>query len=165
MSAAAARPGAGPVTGDLAVSAWVRLAGLYHTVLPVARGSVGPDLTLPQFDVLAQLARCEREGTDCTPGALSRMLLVTAGNVSGLVERLAARGLIRRDPDPGDRRRVWLRLTARGRREWERARDRHARALADTLGVLPAAVVARLRDALGEWRAAFEATSRKDPTA
>lgn len=163
MSPSATRPGA--VTDDLALSAWVRLAALYHTVLPVARGSVGPELTLPQFDVLAQLARCEREGAECTPGALSRMLLVTAGNVSGLVERLVSRGLIRRDPDPDDRRRVRLRLTTRGRRDWQRARDRHARALADRLAVLPADAVARLRDALGEWRTAFETTGGKEPDA
>ena len=61
-----------------AESAWVRLAGLYHAVLPAARSAVAPVLTLPQFDVLVQLARCEREGVECTPGGLSRMLLVTA---------------------------------------------------------------------------------------
>ncbi len=152
------------VTADAqqALSVWVRLAGLYHTVLPVARGSVGPELTLPQFDVLAQLARCEREGLECTPGALSRLLLVTAGNVSGLVERLAVRGLIERIPDPADRRRVRLRLTARGRRDYKRARDRHAQALADRLAVLPPAAVTRLRDALGEWRAVFEAEAGRE---
>lgn len=139
---------------------WVRLAGLYHAVLPAARTAVGPALTLPQFDVLVQLARCEREGVDCTPGALSRMLLVTAGNVTGVVDRLAARGWIARDPDPDDRRRVRLRFTPAGRREWEAARERHAQALGDRLSGLAPALLRRLRDVLGEVRDAFETGAR-----
>jgi DNA-binding MarR family transcriptional regulator len=144
-----------PSSAQHAESVWVRLAGCYHAVLPAARSAVGPDLTLPQFDVLAQLARCAAEGQECTPGGLSRMLLVTAGNVTGVVERLAARGLIARDPDPGDRRRVRLRLTRAGRAAWEQARARHAQALGDRLSVLPPAVLRRLRDVLGEVRDAF----------
>ena len=63
------------------------------------RRSVPGDLTLPQFDVLAQLYR---RPPGMTPGQLTRELLVTAGNVTGIVERLARRGLVERRPVPED---------------------------------------------------------------
>lgn len=134
-----------------ALSVWVRLARAYAAVLGAARRAVRPDLTLAQFDVLAQLARA---GARCTAGDLSRMLLVTAGNVTGLVDRLAARGLVRRARDPADRRRSFVRLTPRGRATWRRARTRHAAALADTLRGLDPGTAERLRRDLARLRAA-----------
>lgn len=144
---------------DPALSVWVRLARAYHAVLRAARGALGDQLTLPQFDVLAQLARAADEGRPCTVTDLSRMMLVTAGNVSGLVDRLAARGLVRREPDPADRRCRLLQLTPAGRALWHRARDRHAASLADTLSDLPPAALTRLRRDLGALRAVAEAAS------
>lgn len=67
--------------------------------------------TLPQFDVLAALARAEA-GTTMTE--LSRMLMVSNGNVTGIVERLAADGLVSRQTAAGDRRAAHVCLTRRG---------------------------------------------------
>src|SRR5262249_31081481 len=68
--------------------------------------------TLAQFDLLAQLYR-ERDGLRL--GELSRRTMVTNGNITGLVDRLEADGLIVRDNLDGDRRVTVARLTKRGR--------------------------------------------------
>src|SRR5215467_5492539 len=71
------------------------------------------DVTLPRFDLMAQL--------DKTPdgmmlGELSSRMMVSNGNVTGLVERLVADGLLARKPAPNDRRAQIVRLTPAGRR-------------------------------------------------
>jgi DNA-binding MarR family transcriptional regulator len=67
-----------------------------------------------EFDVLAALRRA---GTpyELSPGRLLRETLVTSGTMTNRVDRLAARGLVERLPDPSDRRGVLVRLTATGR--------------------------------------------------
>jgi len=68
-------------------------------------------LTLPQFDVLAALAR-KPDGITMTE--LSRMLIVSNGNVTGIIDRLVGDKLVARQPAPGDRRSFLVRLTAKG---------------------------------------------------
>jgi DNA-binding MarR family transcriptional regulator len=70
-------------------------------------------VTLPRFDLMAQLDRAPK---GMTLGELSRRMMVSNGNVTGLVERLVERGLISRRPSPSDRRAQIVRLTAAGRR-------------------------------------------------
>jgi DNA-binding MarR family transcriptional regulator len=71
------------------------------------------DVTLPRFDVLAQL---DKTPNGMTLGELSERMMVSAGNVTGLVERLVDRGLIARRASPKDRRVQLVNLTAEGRR-------------------------------------------------
>ena len=132
--------------GQLALSVWVRLLKAHGLMLREVRRRVPVTLTLPQFDVLAQLYRRE-EGM--TPGELTRELLVTAGNVTGIVERLVRLGLAERRPVPQDRRAVRVRLTARGRQLMRRIIPRHRRDVASMLARVPAGDLARLRDLLG----------------
>jgi DNA-binding MarR family transcriptional regulator len=68
-------------------------------------------MTLPQFDVLAALART-RTGMSMTE--LSRLLLVSNGNVTGIIDRLAAEHLVTRQAAAGDRRAVRVSLTPAG---------------------------------------------------
>ncbi|WP_445257307.1 MarR family winged helix-turn-helix transcriptional regulator [Nocardioides aurantiacus] len=68
-----------------------------------------------EFDVLAALRRAG-EPYQLTPGALLRQTLVTSGTMTNRVDRLVARDLVDRLPDPRDRRGVLVRLTAAGRR-------------------------------------------------
>lgn len=70
------------------------------------------DVTLPRFDVMAALDRAE-EGLTMT--ALSRALMVSNGNVTGIIERLAADGLVVREIEDADRRAIRVRLTQQGR--------------------------------------------------
>ncbi|HLI12186.1 MAG TPA: MarR family transcriptional regulator [Alphaproteobacteria bacterium] len=69
-------------------------------------------LTLPRFDLLAQLDRAPQ---GLTMGELSRRLMVSNGNVTGLIDRLLAEGLVERAPAPDDRRVQVVRLTAAGK--------------------------------------------------
>ena len=72
------------------------------------------DIESWEFDVLAALRRA---GTpyELSPGRLLRETLVTSGTMTNRVDRLAARGLVERLPDPHDRRGVLVRLTGSGR--------------------------------------------------
>jgi DNA-binding MarR family transcriptional regulator len=67
-----------------------------------------------EFDVLAALRR-SGSPYQLTPGQLLRETLVTSGTMTNRVDRLAARNLVSRGDDPGDRRGVLVRLTDRGR--------------------------------------------------
>ena len=72
------------------------------------------DIEVWEFDVLAALRRA---GTpyQLSPGRLLKETLVTSGTMTNRVDRLEARSLVRRLPDPSDRRGVLVRLTAAGR--------------------------------------------------
>lgn len=71
----------------------------------------GHGLTLPQFDVLATLWH----GEGITQQELAERLLVSKGNVVGLIDRVGAAGWVERRPDPEDRRANRLYLTEAGR--------------------------------------------------
>lgn len=81
------------------------------------------DTTLPRFDVLAQL---DKAPDGLTLGELSRRMMVSNGNVTGLVERLAGDGLVERRPSPRDGRATNVRLTPRGRAAFAGMADAHA---------------------------------------
>lgn len=67
-------------------------------------------LTPSQFDVIATLG--DTEGMTCSE--LSAKTLVTKGTLTGVLDRLATKGLIRRDPVKGDRRYTRISLTEKG---------------------------------------------------
>jgi len=70
------------------------------------------DTTLPRFDVLATL---DREENGLKMSELSRRLLVSNGNVTGIVERLVVDGLVMRVPIDDDKRAMRVRLTPNGK--------------------------------------------------
>jgi DNA-binding MarR family transcriptional regulator len=67
-----------------------------------------------EFDVLAALRRAGKP-YQLSPGRLLKETLVTSGTMTNRVDRLTARGLVERLPDPGDRRGVLVQLTDAGR--------------------------------------------------
>jgi DNA-binding MarR family transcriptional regulator len=67
-----------------------------------------------EFDVLSALRRAGPP-FQLTPGALLRATLVTSGTMTNRIDRLEDAGLVRREPDPRDRRGVLVTLSARGR--------------------------------------------------
>jgi len=75
------------------------------------RNSFG--VTLPRFDLMAQL---DKTPSGMTLGELSKRMMVSNGNITGLVERLVAQGLLDRRASPSDRRVQLVSLTAEGRR-------------------------------------------------
>ena len=103
---------------------WIRLLG----VTRAAEGSLREFLrvqhgtTLPRFDVMAALYR-RRDGV--TMSELSRMLLVSNGNATTVVDRLEADGLVRRSPSDLDRRTVYVALTPEGLKAFEGLAEDH----------------------------------------
>lgn len=79
-------------------------------------------VTLPQFDVMAQL---DRDPAGLRMGELSARMMVTNGNVTGLVARLSSEGLVRRVRAPRDGRSSVVRLTPRGVRVFARLARAH----------------------------------------
>ncbi|MDA8371394.1 MAG: MarR family transcriptional regulator [Nocardiopsaceae bacterium] len=67
-----------------------------------------------EFDVLAELRR-SGPPYELSPGRLLRATLVTSGTMTNRIDRLAAAGMVRRRPDPADKRGVLVRLSAKGR--------------------------------------------------
>lgn len=80
------------------------------------------DTTLPRFDVMAALFR-RRDGV--TMSELSRMLLVSNGNATAVVDRLESDGLARRTPSSSDRRTIHVALTAAGQSRFEAVAQGH----------------------------------------
>jgi len=73
-----------------------------------------------EFDVLSALRR-QGPPFQLTPGALLRATLVTSGTMTNRIDRLATAGLVRREPDPRDKRGVLVTLTSRGRQSVDAA--------------------------------------------
>ncbi len=103
---------------------WIRLLGVTRAAEAHLRDHlrVNHDTTLPRFDVMAALWR-RREGV--TMSELSRMLLVSNGNATAVVDRLEKDGLARRTPLPTDRRTVHVALTDEGFRAFEAQAEDH----------------------------------------
>jgi DNA-binding MarR family transcriptional regulator len=100
-----------------------------------------------EFDVLSALRR-SGEPYQLSPGRLLRETLVTSGTMTNRVDRMAARGLVARLPDPSDRRGVQVRLTAAGRLAVDAALDQLLMRERDLLSGLPPGEQRRLADLL-----------------
>ena len=103
-------------------------------------------ITLPQFDVMAALARKE-DGMTMTE--LSRMLMVSNGNVTGIIDRLAAEKLVLRQAPANDRRSFIVRLTPKGAAQFAVVARAHEGWVDELLGSFDAAQTEILIDMLG----------------
>jgi DNA-binding MarR family transcriptional regulator len=103
---------------------WIRLLGVTRAAENQLREylRVEHGTTLPRFDVMAALWR-RRDGV--TMSELSRMLLVSNGNATAVVDRLEKDGLVARRPSDTDRRTVYVALTEAGAKTFESLADGH----------------------------------------
>ena len=92
------------------------------------------DFTMPRFDVLAQL---DREPGGLVLGELPKRLMVTAGNLTPIVDRLVEDGFITRTPSPLDRRVQIVCMTVEGRKAFRRMAKKHGLWLASLLAEFP----------------------------
>ncbi|MEV0805953.1 MarR family transcriptional regulator [Micromonospora sp. NPDC050200] len=109
-----------------------------------------------EFDVLAALRRSGEPYT-LAPKELSAALMLTSGGMTGRLDRLERVGLVRRAPDPADRRGLRVTLTDAGRRAVEEAAEAGLAVQRRILDALPPADQARLGDLLRALLAAAEA--------
>jgi len=100
----------------------VRILAVHKRGLAVIREHLERDMTLPRFDLLSNLTREDGQ----TLASLSRHMLVTAGNLTGLVDRAARDGIVERRADPEDRRAWRVHITAKGQRAFKDAERPHA---------------------------------------
>lgn len=89
------------------------------------------DTTLPKFDVMAAL---DRRPAGMTMTELSRFLMVSNGNVTGIVDRLVGEGMVERRPHAADRRAVFVRLTPKGTRQFSTMAKAHETWVNELLG-------------------------------
>ena len=106
-----------------ALRIWLRLLTCTQVVERVVRSRLRERFgtTLPRFDLMAQL---ERHTEGLKMNELSRLLMVTGGNVTAIVDQLEKEGLVERLDEPADRRAFRIRLTRTGERGFaEMARE------------------------------------------
>ena len=105
------------------------------------------ETTLPRFDLMAQL---ERSPEGLKMNELSRRMMVTGGNVTGVTDQLEAEGLVERTAVANDRRALCIRLTAAGRTAFTEMAKAHEGWIVDALAGLSEREVTTLHKLLGK---------------
>jgi DNA-binding MarR family transcriptional regulator len=139
----------------LGLSVWLRLMKTYNLIFNELRRRVEGEFgcTFPQFDVLTQLARAENGASFVE---LSRRLLVTSGNLTGIVDRLEREGLVAREQNKTDRRSFRIKLTEKGRALTKTMVPKHARDIDAILDIIPQEDQLQLRELLGRLKQRLE---------
>ena len=112
--------------------------------------------TLPRFDLMAQL---EREPEGMRMNELSRRMMVTGGNITGITDQLEAEGLVERAGVEGDRRAYLVRLTPKGRQQFNAMAQAHEAWIVDAFASLSARDIQTLHALLGKVKAHFLETA------
>lgn len=134
---------------------WLRLLACSNIIEGRIRGGLREkfDTTLPRFDLLAQLDASSAEAPrGLTMSELSRRLMVTNGNLTGLVDRLAREGLVARAVSPPDRRTQMISLTAAGKEALGAMTPDHARWVGEMFAGLTDTERAQLYALLGKLK-------------
>lgn len=142
----------------IAERVWFRLLRLdtrLHALITERLKSIG--LSVPQCDVLTTLT--EREGV--SQQELAARLYVTKGNISGLIDRLGASGMVERRRLDGDRRSHAIYLTPAGRAAAEAGIAAQKKFVAETLGRMSEAQLTDLDALLVAARDAVRASMRR----
>jgi len=131
---------------------WLRLLTCMNMTEGMIRARLHAQFatTLPRFDVLAAL---DAAGTELTMGALSARLMVTSGNVTGLINAMEQDGLVVRSPHPADRRSTLIGMTDAGRALFARMAPAHAQWIEQAMAGLDRREVAQLWELLGHLKA------------
>jgi DNA-binding MarR family transcriptional regulator len=134
---------------------WIRLLRASRTIEAELRDRLKKefDTTLPRFDVMAALYRAP-EGMLMSD--LSRFLLVSNGNVTGIVDRLVSEGFVLRARRNGDRRTSIVRLTRAGSDLFRAMASAHEEWIGELLGDVSGNDTRRLAAMLKSFRSNWE---------
>ncbi|HUL64482.1 MAG TPA: MarR family transcriptional regulator [Burkholderiaceae bacterium] len=147
---------------QLALKLWLRLLACTTRLESEVRMRLRAefDTTLPRFDLMAQL---ERAPAGLTMSELSRRLMVTGGNVTGITDMLEAEGLVARVDHPTDRRAYTVKLTASGRRLFSRMAAAHERWIVGLLAGLDASEQEQVYRLLARLKQHLQANTEGQP--
>ncbi len=132
-----------------ALRLWLRLLTCTQIVEKQVRSQLRErfDTTLPRFDLMAQL---ERAPEGLKMNELSRRMMVTGGNVTGITDQLVAEDLVDRVDVAGDRRAYRVRLTAKGRKLFHEMAGQHESWIVEAFSGLSDKDIATLHRLLGK---------------
>ena len=132
-----------------ALRLWLRLLTCTQIVEKQVRSQLREqfDTTLPRFDLMAQL---ERAPDGLKMNELSRRMMVTGGNVTGITDQLVAEGLVDRVDVEGDRRAYRVRLTPKGRKLFHDMAHQHESWIVDAFAGLNEKDISTLHRLLGK---------------
>ena len=141
--------GAAPSEHPEALRLWLRLLTCTQLIEKQVRSQLRAqfDTTLPRFDLMAQLERAP-EGLKMKD--LSRRMMVTSGNITGITDQLVAEGLVERMEVQGDRRAYRVRLTTQGRTQFIEMAHQHEQWIVDAFSSLSERDVTTLHRLLGK---------------
>ena len=142
-----------------ALRLWLRLLACTNTIERTLRAAFRRDFasTLPRFDLMSQLAR-QPEGMRM--GELSKRLMVTSGNITGITDQLVAEALVTREAPADDRRAYIVRLTLAGQAAFERMAEAHAAWVVDVLSGMSPQDRKQLQTLLGKLKSSIEDRKR-----
>lgn len=140
---------------------WLRLLKCSNMIESRVRGGLREEFqtTLPRFDMLAQLDAVGDEGL--TMGELSRRLMVTNGNLTGLTERLVKEKLVTRTALPHDRRTQRIKLTSQGRRVWGKMAGSHRLWIEEMLGEMKDSDIQQLYRLIGRLKESVQGSAKE----
>ena len=143
-----------------ALKVWLRLLACTNRIEAQIRVRLRAEfgITLARFDLLAQL---ERSANGLKMGELSKRLMVSGGNVTGLTDELEKEGLVVRADDPADRRAYTVKLTAAGRTLFARMAAAHEQWVIELLAGLSEPEKAQIYRLLAKLKASLAAPARE----
>ena len=144
--------------GDLRL--WLRMMAVHKLITNEARKRLRAsfDMSLSRFDLMAQL---ESNGDGLRMGEISRRLMVTTGNITGLTDELEAEGLVERSVDPHSRRALLVRLTPKGRKVFRAAAKANEDWIAEFFAVLSTKEKKTIFDLLGQQKEFLQTRARE----
>ncbi len=141
---------------------WLRLLTCTQLIETRIRGTLRDqfDMTLPRFDLMAQL---ERAPEGLKMNELSRRMMVTGGNITGITDQLVQEDLVERVQVPGDRRAYRVCLTARGRAQFAIMAQAHETWVVDAFSGLSVREVDSLHRLLGKVKQKSQPKIKETP--
>jgi len=130
---------------------WLRILTIHKLVNNEVRRRLREkfDMSLSRFDLLAQL---DGAAEGMRMGELSKRLMVTTGNITGLTDELEADGLVERLADPTNRRASLVRMTAKGRKAFAAAAKTNETWIEEMFAGITPADKAQLFEILGRQK-------------
>ena len=145
-----------------ALRLWLRLLTCAQLIEKQVRADLREqfDTTLPRFDLMAQL---ERAPAGLKMNELSRRMMVTGGNITGITDQLVAEGLVERTQAHDDRRVCRICLTTRGRQQFTEMARAHEGWIVQAFSALTAREIATLHRLLGKVKQHTQNASEPTP--